>query len=402
MRVLDPDSPDRPDCAPSSNAVVDAERTALDSCRDLLESCYHEAQTLYEGMDDSPLVAVLGNELAGKVRRIAQQKHAARGVLVTLSVFKVYNPNQDIRCNKAEHPGGFAGRTIDEGATVPFLLSKTLPRSVQTHWLSQTFSFQNVCWAREMTLRTQPRWLGPTLIDVVNTLEETEGSLQATKARAMATLILYILIDIRNHSEVLLTKPKGLVIDRVIYLLDRHFRFGYKANSPRLPQIAVYSMYECLIDSMARYAGLSLDPLARMRAADRKARTVGDIVLRKEARPIEAVETKLGVPVGVTVVSEAIEKVRTASVERYLILSTGNIAEDEREAVTRLCLDFRNSNGCEIIVNGLLETIGYYLRLLPDTNGFISKYAERVEKDVDLDYEHRIAWNAICAELTGP
>lgn len=51
-----------------------------------------------------------------------------------------------------------------------------------------------------------------------------------------------------------------------------------------------------------------------------------------------------------------------------------------------------------LIVNGVYGTIKYYLRLLSTTNEFINAYTDLLSKDEDLNYEHKVAWNAICAE----
>ncbi len=62
-------------------------------------------------------------------------------------------------------------------------------------------------------------------------------------------------------------------------------------------------------------------------------------------------------------------------------------------------ISFLKQNGCEIIVNGVIESVGYYLRLLPNTTMFLANYASLVEGDDDTDYEHRIAWNKLCSDL---
>lgn len=135
-----------------------------------------------------------------------------------------------------------------------------------------------------------------------------------------------------------------------------------------------------------------------MKTANRKSGTVGDIDLWENGRPIEAVEIKYEVHVGVSHVSEAIQKVQTESVERYFILSTVKPDPNEWEEVQGLIEDFLKSNGCEIIVNGVYETIKYYLRLLKSTNDFVNAYTELLAIDEDINYEHKVAWNAICAE----
>ena len=129
-----------------------------------------------------------------------------------------------------------------------------------------------------------------------------------------------------------------------------------------------------------------------------KSGTVGDIDLWENGRPIEAVEIKYEIPVGIAHVSEAIQKVQTESVERYFILSTAKPDSNEWDEVQKLISDFRKSNGCEIIVNGVYETIKYYLRLLKSTNEFVNAYTELLAIDEDINYEHKVAWNAICAE----
>ena len=160
----------------------------------------------------------------------------------------------------------------------------------------------------------------------------------------------------------------------------------------------VYAIYQCLMIDVDRYREFELKPLERMKTANRKSGTVGDIDLWENGRPIEAVEIKYEVHVGVSHVSEAIQKVQTESVERYFILSTVKPDPNEWEEVQGLIEDFLKSNGCEIIVNGVYETIKYYLRLLKSTNDFVNAYTELLAIDEDINYEHKVAWNAICAE----
>jgi len=77
-------------------------------------------------------------------------------------------------------------------------------------------------------------------------------------------------------------------------------------------------------------------------------------------------------------------------------LSTLGIENNDINDINRLREEFLRSNGCEIIVNGVYETIKYYLRLLRSTNDFIIRYTELLEIDQDLDYEQRLSWNEIC------
>ena len=205
----------------------------------------------------------------------------------------------------------------------------------------------------------------------------------------------------RNAENVrMLYRPRGAQIEALyaLQILHRQFSTNYEKNAPRLPQVAVYAIYKCLMNDVDRYSDFELKPLERMKTANRKSGTVGDIDLWENGRPIEAVEIKYEIPVGIAHVSEAIQKVQTESVERYFILSTAKPDSNEWDEVQKLISDFRKSNGCEIIVNGVYETIKYYLRLLKSTNEFVNAYTELLAIDEDINYEHKVAWNAICAE----
>jgi len=366
-----------------------------------LEEVYVEATGIVENDASGGLLESCG-EIGTVVSALAATKHAARGALLTLLLYKSCQPGQDIRSTKSEHPGGFSARAIDSGVTVPFLLRESLPRNVETHFLSQTLSFGDQ-WTRNAQLRTTPKAAGPLLIDAVNRLEELPPDEQKETARRLAVAVLVRLVEERNRGRVLLTRPKELTIASVLEHIDLHFNTTYKTGAaPRLPQLAIYAIYECLFSAgVGRYSEWTLDRLRRMKAADRKAGTVGDIVVSDGSRPVEAVETKFGMPINIAMVAEAMEKIRAASVKRYFVLSTVGVVASEHEEILKRCKDFRRSNGCEVIVNGVLETIQYYLRLIPSTTSFIDAYASLVEKDDDLSYEHRVAWNAICERLAG-
>lgn len=56
------------------------------------------------------------------------------------------------------------------------------------------------------------------------------------------------------------------------------------------------------------------------------------------------------------------------------------------------------NHGCQIINNGLLPTIKYYLRLISDLGGFVNTYSKAVEEDDELQYVHKEYWNTLIAE----
>lgn len=127
---------------------------------------------------------------------------------------------------------------------------------------------------------------------------------------------------------------------------------------------------------------------------------MGDVDVLLGNRTVEAVEIKYGMTVSVRHVSDAIEKIKAADVRRYYILATGGINESEHAAITEQIGQFYRTNGCEIIVNGVFETIRYYLRLIGSVDEFIARYVDHLATDDDLSYEHRTAWNQVCDEAS--
>ena len=107
----------------------------------VLEHAYATAEQVVEGYRADDLERRLGAKLLEKVTQLGRVKNAARGVAVTLTAYKLVAPEQDVRAHKADHKGGFSARAFDTRVTVPFLIERSLPRSVESHWLSQTFSF---------------------------------------------------------------------------------------------------------------------------------------------------------------------------------------------------------------------------------------------------------------------
>ena len=368
----------------------------IESLDKIFEKVYQDAENLIDlGIEGYIHQSLIEPNIANKALKLARIKHAFRGAALTLLAAKHCCPSQDIRAHKSEQDNGFAARTFDTKSTIPFLINKSLPRSVESHWLTQTLSFAGPL-TRTLNLKTKPQNVGPLFIKVVNSANEDETG---RTARILLVIMVFALIEIRNREKVVLTRPKYLPIVTVDALLRRHIETKYKTGAPRLPQIAIYAMYSCLISKIERFSNQVLEPLARKKSADRRAGTIGDIVVTDGQKPVEAVEIKFAKSIKSIDVLEAIDKVRAKSVSRYYLLSTVGVDEDQAEEITTKSKDFEKQNGCEIIVNGVFETIRYYLRLLPDTTEFLNTYAEIMERDEDIDYEHRISWNKFCEEI---
>lgn len=52
-------------------------------------------------------------------------------------------------------------------------------------------------------------------------------------------------------------------------------------------------------------------------------------------------------------------------------------------------------HGCQVIVNGVYSTLGYYLRLLNDPAEFIDRYVECMKIDESIKFQHKSMWNDV-------
>jgi DNA (cytosine-5)-methyltransferase 1 len=157
----------------------------------------------------------------------------------------------------------------------------------------------------------------------------------------------------------------------------------------------------------ARYKGKKLLPLKSHVASDIKAGEVGDVEIidRKRKTIFEGVEIKHGIPINFLIVRDAYEKIKGIPIKRYYILTTAepNVKNSEMRKVHRLIAEIRKNHGCEVVVNGLIPSLKYYLRLIKNPNAFLKQYAKNIRAEVStstvVKMEHLEKWNKILRDI---
>ena len=104
-------------------------------------------------------------------------------------------------------------------------------------------------------------------------------------------------------------------------------------------------------------------------------------------------EIKLDKKIDSQIVRVVEDKIYKWNPQRYYILSVlGTKIEDQSEISDIICKVGIN-HGCQIINNGLLHTIKYYLRLITDLSQFLNLYSKSIENDSELQHIHKTFWN---------
>lgn len=337
----------------------------------------------------------------------AESFKAVVTVLTTSLVKKIENPRQDVRFHKEELRGGYSGRTFDTKFITPFF-KKVFRRFAmkESGWLTRSIEQPH-----PFTLKFPGKIRNK---DVKNAFLQILNDVEIKRADPRDYLIgLFILLNLHIRREKLLipisltTRRKKITLESIVEGLRYHFFRKYKvAGASRLPVIAIYSIYQILLNDVARYQNKKLLPLKSHVASDIKSKEVGDIeILDKKGNCYESVEIKHNIPIDEFIIQDAYEKFKSLPIARYYLLTTAepNIKFGREQKVKEAILKIRKEHGCEIIVNGIIPSLKYYLRLLKNPEQFIERYTENLKKEVTentvIKIEHLKTWKKILKHL---
>lgn len=363
---------------------------------DLLKLLYNQAM-ITVGSKETITSDLSDNEkaLLDKVIHYSEKAKACLAVIFTSLTYKYYNPNQDIRKHQASIKDGYAGRTYDQKYITPFLKAQKFPAMQSgSGWLTRSFE-QKMPFDENFTGAISPPDLKVVFLNVLNHIQNN-----ADCEKYLSYLFQGLIIQ-RNKQEIDLAKPTTLSISNILILLEKHFNGAYKAEgASRLPVIAIYAAYQCLMQETKRFENKHLLPLENHTSSDKSSGRIGDIdIVDDKNREFEAVEVKFGISITLQLVQDVYAKFQTTPVGRYYILSTASPDKHEWIKIEEEVQRIKNVHGCQLIVNGIMPTLKYYLRLLTNTFEFIDNYVNLLEEDKSLKFEHKEKWNALIGEM---
>ena len=308
-------------------------------------------------------------------------------VLVTLMVHKLLKPKQDIRYHQDKMKKGFSARTIDTKYITPTLKELGLLSMAESGWLTRSLE-QPYPYKKDYKGEISGEGMKKAFLMVVDAFQKN-GAI----AENLLRLIINSAILFRKNNYIEIRKistSDEVTISTIVAILEKHFteRYGTHGGS-KLPVLAFYAMYKFLILEIGRYKDCVLSPLGSHTASDRTSKSAGDIQVTKGKQVFEVAEIKLEKLVDITVARIAYEKIAKFNPERYYILSHAGILERDREEIDRLILEVKEKHGCQLIVNGLLHTLKYYLRLISNPRRFLNEYIELVENDTEIKIVHK-------------
>lgn len=318
--------------------------------------------------------------------------------IITCLAIKAAMPTVDIRYHQVQiqdqtdRPANFNFRGVSEKTIYPWLSDHTF-EGAKSGWQTRTFE------------RPKPYMLNydENIGDIKNsfltTFDEIEEHGQSAE-EALAYLIHLQLIH-RESKTIALSVPKTKDIQLIVKVFKDHFFHPYKASkgASRLPVLALYAVYSVLIEQLERYNGMSLKTLEEHSAADSQTGAIGDIeVINIESKNVfEAIEVKHNIALNERIIQDAAQKIMDKSVDRYYILTTHSICEPD-DILYQKIANVKALYNCQLIANGLIPSLKYYLRLLSDPSLVFPKYVELLKSDKTIKHEHREIWNKLAID----
>ena len=356
--------------------------------KDVLNEVYNKA---LEKGDNACFIELLP-EVKSQLELIVLRAELNKGlitVLITLLTHKIVNASQDIRFHQAQQNNGFSGRSIDKEVVTPFMKSVGFPSMSESGWLTRSLE-QPHPYTLDYPGKIKPDALKKAFLDLIDHVQ--------TNKIAPDVVLLYLftlLIKQRESVKLELAKPHSLSIISIIRLLEKHFTFKYKCSgASRLPTLAIYAIYLCMMKQITRYKNKILCSLEKHNCADLKSGSVGDIEIDNDDGSVfEGVEIKHELSINKQIILNAYEKFKSYNTTRYYILTTLDMKHANWDDIEQEVKRIQRIHGCQVIVNGVYSTLGYYSRLITDTSEFIKNYVDLLKVDSAVKFQHKVTWN---------
>ena len=378
----------------------------MNKVRSILEEAYQLAES--KDNTHSELSATQENWIKIIVEKVESQK-GVLAVLITSLTKKIETPTQDVRYHKKGLSNGYSGRVFDTQYITPFIREKFQRFAMQggSGWLTRSLE-QAHPYTLEYPGRILDKAVKESFLRILHDIEENQADPKKYLRAIFISLINFMarsqdnlsLFEETNGDSTQPSQSDTITIENIVNLLEYHFSYNYRVSgASRLPVLAVFSAYEVLM-SIERYEGKMLSPLKSHTTSDTKSGGIGDIeVLDENEDFFEAVEIKHNIPISPDLVQGAYQKFAETSACRYYLLTTAEPNVDDPKTVDQLVRKIHRQHGCEVIVNGIIPSLKYYLRLLSNPKLFLDCYWKNLRLDfnqnTDIKEVHLRYWKEL-------
>lgn len=315
----------------------------------------------------------------------SERQKAVFTVLTTLLIHKILYPNQDIRLHQSSMKGGFSGRRKDTQFITPTLKELGLPSMSESGWLTRSLE-QPHPYNLKYKGKIQNKEVKNAFLKIIDYIQKNPN-----KSKECSTFLIYSIRE-KFKDDIEIPKLKGkenFDIENIMSFLEECFNFPYgRRGGSKVPVIAIYSIFMILIKELERYRNCKLMPLGSHTASDITSKTSGDIEIFSASNSLEeSIEIKFGKAIDSNLIRNIEDKIYKYKPRRYCVFSSETI-EDKTE-VSSLVTRIREKNGCHLILNGIIQTLRYYLRLISSKREFLNNFITTIQNDPELHIQHK-------------
>ena len=371
----------------------------VDPVRKKLEEIYEEALLESNKISIKEKLDKEQHKLVESIIKHEERSKAVFTVLTSSLFYKILHPDQDVRYHQVELDNGYSGRSFDTKHMTPFLKEKRFRGAMkESGWLTRSLE-QPFPYTLNYQGKIQNKNVKESFLNILDDVEEKGAS-----PKSYLLNLFLLSVEEKKKGEVVLINPVDKdyewKIHDIVSLLRQHFYYNYATRGASiLPVIAIQSVYEILIEEMERFKDKELMPLGSHYSSDKNSGLSGDVVVKtQKGEEFEVVEIKHDIEIDPSIVKDVYKKIRTKPIQRYYILSTKEDLHREKE-ILEVINEIEAEHGCQVIVNGVMNSLKYYLRLLNNTDKFLKIYTSNLQTNTELDREKLIAWNIIVNDM---
>jgi DNA (cytosine-5)-methyltransferase 1 len=238
----------------------------------------------------------------------------------------------------------------------------------------------------------------------LRTLDHVQA--ESNLAPKLLVVLMGLMLESTAKDDALLARVQvasSITIAKIINALSLHIRHDYGkgvVGTARLLVLAIYSVYNLVMPDVRRYSGKFLMPLESHTSPDSRSKSLGDIdVNNADNSCFESIEIKHNKPITADMVGVVYRKIRNTEIDRYYILTTSEPNFNDYESVSQEIDKYKKIHSCEIVVNGVIPSLKYYLRLMSNPQDIIGEYTKWLEFEYQrasgIKREHLRFWQEI-------
>lgn len=370
---------------------------------DILEKAIKDSDKLISCNKFDSIPTNLRNNINILIDNIDKNKSIIQAI-VTSCIKKINNPEQDIRKHRTDFKNGYSARTLDTKITTPFFKKYFLKYSNKESAFLTLATREKIEWSikngKEIKIRNEK--VKMSFLSIIDAIENNKISYCCLVYLFAKLKLLLNKSEILNIETISMSDTLDILnIDKIINMFYNHFN---SKNSSRLPVIAFYSIYQELVKNVNIYKDKKLKPLNYHTSSDKHG--YGDIeVVYKNNSPYEVVEIKHNIPIDKELILSVFNKTLNSNIFRYYILTTYKNSfknENELKYIKELVLKIKKETKIDIIPNGIMTSLKYYLRFIDNYNDFLKLYTKNLVEDSkissEINSEHINLWHDILKE----